>query len=281
MSNQKDETNQSNETKDINKTLIKRNEVTTKSTLKKEISFENSPLASPDRFTKEIVIEEGVSGAEQQGNSNESMSNGNGWSEVWQATECLNKCDLLSIFTLPNINNLSVGNDVGSILTLLETTNPKTDIHYTVKLLEKLMNDFGLGAFAFLPTSTGKASIGKKCAIWNKCGESKVEIRIRTGAELRRLRFNWEDVLVLQIGPRIVDFQEDQDIDEVYEDSDINSMQSKTITEKRRFVSLEVRGKGYVDLFFPTAKLASAIFHGWSHVVRDFKSKKTSIDKQV
>lgn len=58
-------------------------------------------------------------------------------------------------------------------------------------------------------------------------------------------------------------------------------MQSKTITEKRRFVSLEVRGKGYVDLFFPTAKLASAIFHGWSHVVRDFKSKKTSIDKQV
>jgi hypothetical protein len=108
------------------------------------------------------------------------MSNGSGWSEVWQATECLNKCDLLSIFTLPNINNLSVGNDVASIITSLETTNPKTDIHYTVKLLEKLMNDFGLGAFAFLPTSTGKASIGKKCAIWNKCGESKVEIRIRT-----------------------------------------------------------------------------------------------------
>jgi hypothetical protein len=31
MSNHKDETNQSNETKDINETLIKRNEITTKS----------------------------------------------------------------------------------------------------------------------------------------------------------------------------------------------------------------------------------------------------------
>ena len=278
----------SNQINETNEKSLKRNEITTKSILKKEssVSFENSPLASPDRHTKEIVIEEGGGGVnnsffEKQGNNKERISN-NGWSEVWQATECLNKCDILSIFTLPmNINNATVGNDVTSILTSLETSNPKTDIHYTVKLLEKLMNDFGLGAFAFLPTSTGKASIGKKCAIWNKVNESKVEIRIRTGAELRRLRFNWEDVLVLQIGPRIVDFQEDQDIDEVYEDSDNNSVQSKTITERRRFVSCEVRGKGYVDLFFASQKIASAVFHGWSHIVREFKAKNKSTDKLI
>jgi hypothetical protein len=179
-----------------------------------------------------------------------------------------------------NISNLSTGgSDISTILSSLDSSDPKTDINNVVMLLERLMSDFGLPAFAFLPTSSGKASVGKKCAIWNKSSESKVEIRIRTGAELRRLRFNWEDVLVLQIGPRIVDFQEDQDNDEVYEDGDYNSVQSKTITEKKRFVSCEVRGKGFVDLFFATEKLASAVFHGWSHLVREFKAKAKSNDK--
>ena len=269
---------------------LKRNEISTKSILKKDTSkdivFQNSPLASPERPFKEMIFQEGDTGKDnvklktKSIESNDESVNSSSWTDAWTGTECLNKCDILNIFKIPtNISNLSGGNDISTVLASLESSNPKTDINNVVILLERLMSDFGLPAFAFLPTSSRKASVGKKCAVWNKSLESKVEIRIRTGAELRRLRFNWEDVLVLQIGPRIVDFQEDQDNDEAYDDGDYNSVQSKTITEKKRFVSCEVRGKGFVDLFFATEKLTSAVFHGWSHLVKNYKAKAKSNDK--
>lgn len=266
---------------------LKKNEISTKSILKSKskdsvgkdspMGFsKNSPEVSPDRLTREITFDE----ADLLKSSNKSKSIDGGdnsaWADAWSGTECLNKCDLLSIFSLPM--NLTAGSgpsggDLKSIISSLEASNPKTDVASNVILLEKMMSEYGLPAFAFLPTSSGKASVGKKCAVWSKAKDSKVEIRIRTGAELRRLRFVWEDVLILQIGPRIVDFQEDQDNDEAYHDDDGNSVQSKSITEKRRFVSCEVRGKGFVDLFFGSDKLASAVFHGWSHIVKEFKSK--------
>lgn len=245
---------------------LKRNEITTKSILKKE----SNEISSPTN-------EEGDKSVQFQSQFKNDVGT---WSnEVWATTECLNKCDLFSIFTgNMNINNLSVGNDVNTLIASLEASN-KTDKNI-VTLLGNLMQDFGLPAYAFLPTSSGKASVGKKCAIWSKAQESKVEIRIRTGAELRRLRFNWEDVLILQIGPRIVDFLEDQDNDEAYEDgNDNNSVQSKSITEKKRFISCEVRGKGYVDLFFASAQLATAVYHGWLEIIRDYKAKAKLNDK--
>lgn len=248
---------------------LKRNEITTKSILKKE---SHNEISSPTN-------EEGDKSVQFQSQFKNDVGT---WSnEVWPTHfECLNKCDLFSIFTGPmNINNLSVGNDVNTLIASLETSNPKIDKNI-VTLLGTLMQDFGLPSYAFLPTSSGKASVGKKCAIWSKAQESKVEIRIRTGAELRRLRFNWEDVLILQIGPRIVDFLEDQDNDEAYEDgNDNNSVQSKSITEKKRFISVEVKNKGYIDLFFASAQLANAVYHGWLEIIRDYKAKAKLNDK--
>ena len=267
---------------------LKKNELSTKSILKSKskdsinspLGFsKNSPEVSPDSQTREISFEETTdlnNNSSKSKNGDAESTTSGAWADAWTGTECLNKCDLLSIFTLPmNLTNITTGSggDLKSIISSLEESNPKTDVATNVLLLEKLMSEYGLPGFAFLPTSTGKASVGKKCAVWNKSNDSKVEIRIRTGAELRRLRFVWEDVLILQIGPRIVDFQEDQDNDEAYHDDDGNSVQSKTITEKRRFVSCEVRGKGFVDLFFGSEKLAAAVFHGWSHIVKEFKSK--------
>lgn len=64
----------------------------------------------------------------------------------------------------------------------------------SIFLLEQVFANNGMLGTIYLPTSNGRAPSGKKCKIRCKLGDSKVEVSVRIGGELKKFKFEWQEV---------------------------------------------------------------------------------------
>jgi len=93
-------------------------------------------------------------------------------------------------------------NEMERLLSFVRQT-PKESENFesaATSLLEQIFANNGMIGTIYLPTSNGRAPSGKKCKIRCKMGDTKVEVSVRIGGELKKFKFEWQEVTQITRG---------------------------------------------------------------------------------
>ena len=161
-------------------------------------------------------------------------------------TECVgNSCFAFGFLGFGGVSDNAGGKEAEDSETLIDSivTMSKVLPDYSERVLpqlETLLDKHGIEVVIYLPTSKRNRPIGKKCVIRSKKGEARVEFRVRTGGEMKKMRFNWSEVEKIGVVP-----------------------QAPQATENDCFMFMQITDRGSVTLQFESKSLRDATLMGF------------------
>lgn len=119
--------------------------------------------------------------------------------------------------------------------------------------LEVLLDKHGIESVVYLPAkSGGQQPVGKKCMIRSYMDQARVEFRVRSAGELKKMKFDWGDIEEMGAGK--------------YADS-APTLATATPTSKKSqancYMYIKIRDRGTVDLRFESKALRDATIMGF------------------
>lgn len=117
--------------------------------------------------------------------------------------------------------------------------------------LEVLLDKHGIESVVYLPAkSGGQQPVGKKCMIRSYMDQARVEFRVRSAGELKKMKFDWGDIEEMGAGK--------------YADA---TPATATPTSKKNqancYMYIKIRDRGTVDLRFESKALRDATIMGF------------------
>jgi len=121
--------------------------------------------------------------------------------------------------------------------------------------LEVLLDKHGIESVIYLPSKAGgQQPVGKKCMIRSYMDQARVEFRVRSAGELKKMKFDWADIEEMGAGK--------------FADSSSASASpgATTATKKGQancYMYIKIRDRGTVDLRFESKPLRDATLMGF------------------
>ena len=117
--------------------------------------------------------------------------------------------------------------------------------------LEVLLDKHGIESVVYLPAkSGGQQPVGKKCMIRSYMDQARVEFRVRSAGELKKMKFDWGEIEEMGAGKY----------------ADTSSTMSTPPSKKSQancYMYIKIRDRGTVDLRFESKALRDATLMGF------------------
>ena len=115
--------------------------------------------------------------------------------------------------------------------------------------LEVLLDKHGIESIIYLPSRAGgQLPVGKKCMIRSAMGQARVEFRVRSAGELKKMKFDWADIAEMGAGK--------------YADAVASSVSPRK-GQSNSYMYVVIKDRGTVDLRFESKPLRDATLMGF------------------
>jgi len=121
--------------------------------------------------------------------------------------------------------------------------------------LEVLLDKHGIESVVYLPSKAGgQQPVGKKCMIRSYMDQARVEFRVRSAGELKKMKFDWADIDEMGAGK--------------YADSSSSGSSPVATTAAKKsqancYMFIKIKDRGTVDLRFESKPLRDATLMGF------------------
>lgn len=127
--------------------------------------------------------------------------------------------------------------------------------------LEVLLDKHGIESVIYLPSKAGgQVPVGKKCMIRSQMDQARVEFRVRSAGELKKMKFDWKDIEEMGAGKYV-------DTAPVASNPNTTPTQAQTIATKKGqancYIYIKIINRGTVDLRFESKALRDATLVGF------------------
>jgi len=122
--------------------------------------------------------------------------------------------------------------------------------------LEVLLDKHGIESVVYLPSKGGgQQPVGKKCMIRSQMDQARVEFRVRSAGELKKMKFDWSDIEEMGAG-------------KYADSSSVASASPGAATASKKgqancYMFIKIRDRGTVDLRFESKPLRDATLMGF------------------
>jgi len=122
--------------------------------------------------------------------------------------------------------------------------------------METLLDKHGIESVVYLPTKAGgQQPVGKKCMIRSKLTDPRIEFRVRSAGELKKMKFEWADIEEMGPGKNAAAVAAAA--------SGKTSASGSNATSNLGFMYMKIKDRGTVDLRFESKSLRDATLMGF------------------